>query len=151
MARTTTQAVEIVRAIVGRRHRITRAEMREILVRLAGAGLDLRNTHVRDTVPVIDWQPGWTIAEHQAAQLAEIAADETWHARQAEAWTRVCCGIECVSLSMGGLRDGYVRYDEPGRMRPGQHADLTFAPSTLGDYDYLHQHADLVLIVEEQA
>ena len=118
--------LDIVRQHVGRRSRITRTEMRAILHSLAHAGLDLANPYVSDT-------------------LGGDAAD---------AWVRACRDIRVISVDARGLRDGYVRYDEPGSMHPMQRAELMFVSAALGDYDYdqigqMRRHADRVLIVQD--
>lgn len=120
---------DIVRALVGRRSRITRAEMSAIL-----RALD-------------DAQPGW-LASNSYVSPTDGDADH------AAAWVRMCGGITVISVAQGGLRDGWIRHDEPGSMHPGQHAELTFVSSSrVGDEcdtnGYLRRHADRVLIVRD--
>lgn len=124
MTTTTSQTLDIVRQHVGRRSRITRAEMRAILVSLEARGLSLANAYIRDTLG------------QQAPR----------------AWERACHGITCISVdARGSLRDGQVRYDEPGSMHPQQHAELLFVAAAAAErratLAYLRAHADRVLVV----
>lgn len=119
--------LDIARDIVGRRHRITRDDMVAILSELAREGLDLRNSYVAGT-------------------LAEAPGD------QARAWGRMCRDITVISVGPG-LRDGWVRYDEPGSMHPMQRAELLFAAEALERLEFdqigqLRRHARRVLIVK---
>lgn len=140
--------LDIVRQHVGRRSRISAAEMHEILVSLAEHGLDLRNEYVSDTLPAIPWSHSITIDDYEAAQRAAMV-DQTFRVRAATAWVRACRDITCISVNARGLRDGYVRYDLPGAMNPSQHAEVTFVPATSESVDYLRRHADRVLIVRD--
>jgi hypothetical protein len=117
---------DVVRRVAGRKAKITREEMGAILVGLADVGLDLHNPYVPRTM-----------GDAFAASLA---------------WVEACRGITCISVSLCSyLRDGQVRYDQPGRMHPTQHAEITFAPEGLlaSTYYYLRQHADRVLVVRQ--
>lgn len=122
---TTTSTLDIIRQHVGRRHQITREQMRAILAALEAQGLDLRNPYV-------------------AGSLTTDAPT---------AWERACRGITVVSVdARGSMRDGYVRYDEPGSMHPMQCAELLFAPAALREYEHdqigqLRRHAERVLLV----
>ena len=140
----TTTAIDIlgaVRQIVGRRSRITRDEMRAILAQLAAGGLDLRNAYVHGTLM-------W---DQDRGQSTDAPLDSAGIERAATAWERACQHVCCISVAAAGLRDGCVRYDQPGSMAPSQHATLTFvSAAVLGGCDtvgYLRQHADRVLLV----
>lgn len=122
--------IDTVRRLIGRRHKISRDEMRAILEALAADGVSLENGYMPGTTPY-----------HGAWQAAH-------------AWAKACRGITCISVDSRGLRDGQVRYDEPGRMHPMQHAELLFAPESLGRYEYdqigqLRRHAARVLVVRD--
>lgn len=126
----------VVRRLVGRRTVITRVEMAAILRVLAAAGLDLRNSYVPATIDLADQRHA--------------------NVRAPEAWAALVRDITCVSVdARGRLRDGDVRYDEPGRLDPTQHAQVTFVPAdidtgrTVGGSTiaYLRRHADRVLRV----
>ncbi len=127
-----TTTMDVVRRIVGRRSKISKDEMGAILMALKEEGLDLRNDYVHDTM-----------GDALAASIA---------------WVKACKGITCISVSLSNyLRDGQVRYDEPGSMHPMQHAELTFAPAGMPDAEpgsgstlsYLRRHADRVLVVRQ--
>lgn len=120
-------------AVVGRRWRITRREMADILARLADLGLDLDN----------GWQGRRPDGDHAAA------------------WTEMCCGIRVVSViaaedgllaRRGSSNPGDIRYDDPGAMHPLLRAALMFAPATLAELPYdqigqLRRKADRVFLV----
>ncbi len=135
MTPTTTQT--IVRQHVGRRSRITRDEMRAILQALTDAGLDLRSSYVHGTID----------------RHASSDTQPPQSAGAAETWAKSCRDLTCISVdSRGRLRDGYVRYDQPGTMHPMQQAELTFAPMTIyppATLDYLRDRADRVLLVRQ--
>jgi hypothetical protein len=127
----TSKTLEVVRRIVGRKSKITKDEMGAILMGLKEIGLDLRNSYVHDTM--------------DDALRASIA------------WVKACKGITCISASLSGyLRDGMVRYDQPGSMNPMQHAEVTFMPQSLAertDHDpvsYMRRHCDRLLIVRDE-
>lgn len=134
------KTIEIVRRIVGRRHKISAEDMIAILDALhREVGLDLRNSYVASTL-----------------DLSSPYDQESGHAQSptaACAWARMCRDITCISVdARGGLRDGYVRYDQPGSMNPMQRAEILFAPSALEGREYdqidqLRRHADRVLVV----
>src|SRR5688500_2996949 len=134
------KTLDIVRRIVGRRHKISADEMIAILDALhQEIGVDLRNGYVDATL-----------------DLSSPYDPEIGHAQSptaARAWARLCDGIICISVDAGGsLRDGYVRYDQPGSMAPSQRAELMFAPASLGGYEYdqigqMRERADRVLVV----
>jgi hypothetical protein len=104
--------------------------MGEILVTLAKAGINLGNSYVRGT-----------------------CGDDL--PRASSAWVATCRGICCISVDSRGLRDGQVRYDEPGSMHPMQHAQVTFVPADIdagrtdggSTVSYMRRHADRVLLV----
>lgn len=129
-----TDIINMVRERVGRRHRISRREMMEILTALGEAGLDLRNGYVDDTV-VYDSPDGRT----------GDPLDEQDVGRAATAWANLCRDIVVVSI----LTDGHVRYDEPGRMHPAQQAAVSFVSCDLRDADYIRRHAARVLLVAD--
>lgn len=128
-----TTTLDVVRRIVGRKSKITKDEMGAILMVLVEERLvNLCNGYVRDTC-------GNDIL---AASIA---------------WCKACHGISCISVDSRGLRDGQVRYDQPGSMHPMQHSEITFAPDGMRDAEpgsgstlrYLRQHADRVLVVRQ--
>jgi len=126
-----TTTLDVVRRIVGRRLKITQDEMAAILIGLVDAGIvNLCNDYVRHT-----------------------CGDDVRAA--SSAWVTACRSITCISVDSRGLRDGQVRYDEPGSMHPLQHSEIIFAPDGIPDANpgsgstlkYLRRHADRVLIV----
>jgi hypothetical protein len=128
-----TTTLDIVRRVVGRKSKISKDEMGAILLGLVKARLvNLCNGY-----------------------LPETCGDDILAA--SIAWTRACRGISCVSVDSCGLRDGQVRYDEPGSMHPLQHSEITFAPDGMRDAEpgsgstlaYLRRHADRVLVVRQ--
>ena len=124
-----TAIIDTVRTHVGRRHRITRAEMRAILAALAEAQL-------------VELDNGW----QQHRQDGDHAA----------AWTDACRGIIVVSVlapddapaaRLASSNPGSIRYDSPGGMHPLLRASVMFAPAGL-DAGYLRSKATRVLLVE---
>lgn len=129
-----TTTLDVVRRIVGRKSKISKDEMGAILMGLVEAKLvNLCNRYVHDTCGV----------DSLAAAIA---------------WTKACRSTTCVSVDSRGLRDGQVRYDEPGSMHPLQHSEITFAPHGMRDAEpgsgstlaYLRRHADRVLVVRQE-
>ena len=129
-----TTTLDVVRRVVGRKSKITKDEMGAILMGLVEARLvNLCNSYVLHTC-------GDDIL---AASIA---------------WSKACRRITCISVDSHGLRDGQVRYDEPGSMHPLQHSEITFAPDGMPDAEpgsgstlaYLRQHADRVLVVRQE-
>lgn len=127
-----TQTLDVVRRVVGRKRKITKDEMGAILMGLVEARLvNLCNGYVRHTC-------GDDIL---AASIA---------------WVKACHDIYCISVDSRGLRDGQVRYDQPGSMHPMQHAEITFAPEGMTEdtpgstYSYLRDHCDRLLIVRQE-
>lgn len=109
--------------MVGRRHRITRAEMAAIIRELGRAG--------------------WPIAENGYLDTTTDAAPERW-----ASMVGGCCVVCCAP----GLRDGCIRYDEPGSMHPLQRCQLMFVSSALvgAEYDQIGQmrrRCDRLMIV----
>lgn len=134
---------DIVRKTVGRRHRISRGEMRAILYR-AARDLDL------------ELNIGWGGSD---TRLFGSRADEAI-SRGAEAWERMCNDITVISVFATGSAtvvqrtssNPYdIRYDEPGSMHPLLQAEVMFAPPSAcerdGTADYLRRHAKRLLIV----
>ena len=128
-----TTTLDVARRIVGRRLKITQDEMAAILIGLVDAGIvNLCNDYVRHT-----------------------CGDDVRAA--SSAWVTACRSITCISVDSRGLRDGQVRYDEPGSMHPLQHSEIIFAPDGIPDANpgsgstlkYLRRHADRVLIVRQ--
>ena len=132
----TNDTLTIVRSIVGSRHKISAEEMQAILLALQSAGLDLRNGYVQETV-----------YDETRSDERGVLLEHGDPVRAARAWARVCKGITLVNVDAQGLRDGDVRYDQPGSMNPSQHSQVMFAPPGLNDYGYLRRHCDRLLIV----
>lgn len=127
--------LDTVRRLIGRRSKISRQQMADILSALQADGLDLRNGYMRGTV-VYDGPDGDT----------GTATDQQHHGA-ARAWANACAGITCISV------DGYVRYDEPGSMTYDRR-ELIFAPAHLATLEYdqvgqLRRRADRVLVVRD--
>src|SRR3990167_8003142 len=101
---TTPDTLDIVRQHVGRRHRITRAEMRAILTSLAESGLDLGNDCVFDASP------------------------ERW-----EQCCACITVVSVLPDGDHGRYHGRIRYDAPGSMAPGQRAALMFVSVDLAE------------------
>lgn len=65
-------------------------------------------------------------------------------------WVAMVRGITLVSFGAGTLRDGWMRYDQPGSMHPMQHSDVSFvAAGGVSDYEYLRRHCDRLLIITQ--
>lgn len=141
------EAINTVRALIGRRHRITQAEMVAILMALP---MDLPNG---STITARDPDGRLFVGSKPVARPSEEAQ------ATAQAWAALCKGITCISV----LRTGYyvgdemrvglgVRHDEPGSMHPLQLAEVTFISRELGDdsssYSYLRTRCKRLLIVE---
>lgn len=126
---TTHAIIDTVRRAVGRRHRITRDEMRNILIALQMQG-------------VVNLADGCWGGARPTKSVAENAA----------AWVDMCQGITVISvLPATGRYPGEVRFDEPGSMDPTLYAALMFAPSSLcarrSSLDNLRNHSKRLLIV----
>jgi len=130
-----------VRRLIGRRHKITRAEMRDLLEALAGEGLCLGNDCMMSTWT---WQPA---ADGMGLEADTVSPDA------ARIWANACRDITVISvMASGAIPHGQVRYDEPGRMAPLQHCQLMFVAEELGDHEYdqigqMRRKAERVLIV----
>jgi hypothetical protein len=134
------EIIDIVRARIGRRHKITRQEMASILDDLAAAGLHLGN----DCVPTT-----WL---YDADGIATGPSPDA-----SRAWAEACRGITCISVMPadggGATWHGHVRYDQPGSLHPMHQAEVMFVSSEQEGrrYDpigYLRGHAKRVLIVD---
>ena len=126
--------IAILRDYIGRRHRITPAEMIELLTRLGAAGLDLGNGYVSGTV-------GRRWDEPASVEIASAA------------WEAACRDITIVCLQSAGLDDGCVRYDQAGSMHPKQRSEIIFArrDAGRGGWDYLRRRCARLLIVDDAA
>lgn len=140
--------LDIVRSIVGRRHKITREEMVAILMALPTDLVQASTITSRSREGRLYVGPQWV----------SDPADES--RATARAWERACRQITCISVLPGSYYDRAdnlveglsVRYDEPGSMHPLQRADILFAPEALEGHEYdqigqLRKHAQRVLIV----
>ena len=120
--------IEIVREKIGRRHKITSAELESIL----------RAVHRecgRDS-----------LANGYVARSGDSVTERPWLA-----WMAILRGITLVSFGRD-LRDGWMRYDQPGSMNPSQHAALTFVRDggvRSDSIEYLRRHCDRLLIVAD--
>lgn len=131
-----TSILDVVRAHVGRRRKITRAEMRDILTDLAGHGLNMNN--------------GWCgIPQPTNPPASDLAA----------AWTKMCEGIRVISVladtdsprvRYSSSNPGSIRYDDPGSMHPMLRATLMFATADLAEQmGHLRRKAKRVLVVRD--
>ena len=129
-----TNILDIVRRHVGRRHKITPREMRDILYSLEAAGLELAN--------------GWS-----GAQPGQD---------HATAWVAACRDITVISVldaadpmepRLSSSNPGSIRYDQPGSMHPMLRATVMFVSPRCVErrdtLDYLRDRADRVLIVRD--
>ncbi|MGH8519852.1 MAG: hypothetical protein ACREU9_00100 [Gammaproteobacteria bacterium] len=118
--------IDIVRQHAGRRYKISRHKMAEILESLHREGLDLN---------------------------LEIFVEDPSGAIRARKWANACTGINCISVCDYGAEHGFgMRYDDPGSMHPLHHAVIMFVPAELGGYEYdqigqMRRRADRVLVV----
>ena len=118
--------IEIVREKVGKRHKITSSELESIL----------RAVHQecgRDS-----------LANGYVPRSFDAVTERPWLA-----WMAILHGITLVSFGRD-LRDGWMRYDQPGSMNPSQHAALTFVREhgvQAHSIEYLRGHCDRLLIV----
>jgi hypothetical protein len=106
-----TAILETVRAVAGRRHRITRAEMRLILADLSAAGL-------------VSLGNGWGGSRPDQSSSAN-----------ASAWTETCRDITVVSVMsasqshrarIASSNPGEIRFDTSGQLHPQLHACVMF-------------------------
>jgi hypothetical protein len=120
--------IEIVRERVGRRNKITSAEMDSILRAIhAEYGKD-------------------SLANGYVPRSFDEVSNRPWLA-----WMALLRGITVVSFGQA-LRDGWMRYDQPGSMNPSQHAALSFVREggvSEGTIPYLREHSDRLLIVAD--
>jgi hypothetical protein len=125
--------VALVRASVGRQHKITREQMRDLLAELESRGL-------------VELKNGW--CQPRAGTSADYAGG----------WADMCRDITVISVldatdpiepRLRSSNPGEVRYDEPGRMHPLLKASLMFAPESLGEYEYLRRRCRRLLVVTD--
>ena len=118
--------IEIVRERLGKRHKITSAEAESLL----------RGIHRecgRDS-----------LANSYLPRSCDAESGRPWLA-----WLSILRGITVISFGQN-LRDGWMRYDQPGFMAPTQHSALTLtreggvSPSTL---QYLRGYCGRLLVV----
>ena len=137
--------IATVRAIVGRRRRITRDEMAAILAAWEPDGLVAASTIGGRMTDGTLYLPG------RPVQIPTTTRAET--EAIARAWAETCREIVCVSVydrDTGGTGSpAVVRYDEPGSMAPGQYAHVAFVPQSAGaeTVAYMGRHAARVLVV----
>lgn len=128
-----TTILDIVRARVGRRHKITRGEMRGLLADLATHGLALDNGWAAPN-PAGDHAQGW----------ADTCADVTV--------VSVLADDDPVEPRLSSSNPGSIRYDSPGSMHPMLHATLMFCSAECAErrdtVEYLRARAQRLLIVE---
>lgn len=120
--------IEIVRSRVGRKSKITSVEMERIL-------RDVHTEYGKDS-----------LANGYVPRSFDEVSASPWLA-----WMAMLRGITVISFGQH-LRDGWMRYDQPGSMNPSQHAALSFvrdsgvSESTI---PYLRKHSDRLLIVSD--
>lgn len=131
-----------VRRHIGRRHKISRYEMADIL-------LDLDIDLVENSTIT-----GRTTDGSLYIGGAVVKGDrESERRATACAWANMCHGITTVSVCYHGTEHGHgVRYDQPGSMHPMHHCPLMFVPKELADHEYdqigqLRRKADRLLVV----
>jgi len=118
--------IEIVEDRVGRRWKITSAELESIL----------RTAHTeygRDS-----------LANSYVPRSFDGESSRPWLA-----WLSMLRGITVISFGRD-LRDGWMRYDQPGSMHPGQQAALSLVREggvSAQTIPYLRTHRDRLLIV----
>lgn len=137
------------RAMIGRRHRITRPEMRGLLCALAQEGkVEIANPWFRPRD-----RTGRPM--HHDGPFASGYAQRIAYADAIEA---ACHGLTVISVladdnpvgpRLASSNPGEVRYDEPGSMHPQLRTTLMFAPAGLRDFDYLRRHTKRLLIVQQ--
>ncbi len=145
-----TDILATIRAMIGRRHKITRSEMRGLLCALAQEGkVDIinqwfkpRNRAGRPMHHDGPWESGY------AQRIAYADGIEA-----------ACCDITVISIladddpaaaSLASSNPGEVRYDEPGSMHPLLRATVMFAAEEgTHDYDYLRRRTRRLLIVTD--
>ena len=119
----------LVRATIGRRHEITRAQMRDLLNSL-------------EVQKLIELNNGWS----------RQRSDGDY----AQSWTDACRDVQVISVLSPddptfGSNLGSVRHDYPGSMHPQMRATVMFAPpdacSADGTWDNLRARTKWLLIV----
>jgi hypothetical protein len=80
------------------------------------------------------------LKEQKAYRFSRVTSDSPdFDVRQ---WVDMCRGCTCISIGIG-LRDGDIRYDEPGSMHPLQNAAICFTADRKSA-EYLRQRATRV-------
>jgi len=131
----------VARSPIGRRHKIGRSEMSDLL-------------NVLQIQRLVELDNGWGGSAGKAgAPAAELAS----------AWADTCRGINVISVLAdsespaarnASSNPGSIRFDDPGSMHPLLRATLMFAPAALAQMPYgqiarLRTLAKRVLIVED--
>lgn len=148
--------LNIIENTIGKRRKIARHEMATILTTWSrqhpGA---LANTYVKGTWPDAAqdlphnagddaWQSMWATVPNDY----HVTAGRVW-ANMVRDTTIICAG------EPGTLRDGGVRFDQPGSMAPGQMADVIFighnCAARAETVDYLREHCRRLIIVDEDS
>ncbi len=147
---TSTDILATIRAMIGRRHKITRSEMRGLLCALAQEGkVDIFNE--------------WFQPRDRAGQ--PMRHDGPWESGYAQRMAyadgieAACYDITIISVladddpaaaSLTSSNPGEIRYDEPGSMHPLLRATVMFAAEEgKHDYAYLRRRTRRLLIVTE--
>lgn len=135
---------DILRARIGRRSRITRQEMADLLVALWG-----------DALPAVStiygrYRHGAHLVGHEVPDLPADTPSRDVAAAQAIAWANCVRAGTVVSVL-----PGQVRYDQTGTMHPLQQALVSFAPARFAGAEhnpvaYLRRHAGRVLLVRDE-
>lgn len=113
---------------VGKRHKITSAELESIL-------RAMHREYGKDS-----------LANSYVPRSFDSVSDKPWLA-----WMAMLHGITVVSFGPT-QRDGWMRYDQPGTMSPGQHSQVSFVRSGGVGADtiaYLRGHCERLLIVAD--
>lgn len=162
---TSNTLLDAVRQLVGRRYKITRKEMREIIIAIGlapEASTITGRPYPDDDRLVVGnrWiDPVRLDDDDLPPSLRPIDAAATnalFQAEVANGWVRTCRDITIVSL-WPALQDhpGCIRYDQPGTLAPDHHCTLMFVPAECtereGTLDYLRRHATRVLVVKGAA
>lgn len=121
-------AKEIVSETVGRRYKITSMEMESIL-------RAIHREYGKDS-----------LANSYVPRSFDEASAKPWLP-----WMAMLHGITVVSFGLA-QRDGWMRYDQPGSMYPGQKARVSFVRAGGVGADtiaYLRRHCDRLLVVAD--
>lgn len=139
MSTSATQIRDTARRIIGRRHKISRHEMAEIIAALSipAEAHTITGRFANGALYV----GGQTIPNREDEPTAI-----------ARAWADACRDITCISVLVDS-RGAHMRHDDPGSMAPMHMAELMFAPSSLRTYEYdplgyLRRHTRRLLIVD---